>query len=231
MVFPILDLVAVCYFFVAWFAYMWFAEINKSKSLFSYTRFFRQQWMLTMAVRENRVADASIIGSLLNSGAFFASTTLLILLGLFTGLASGDAIHTILAKLPFVSHQHNDLWIWKLFLLIGIISYAFFKFTWSLRQLNYCAIFIGAAPIASKDAKLSKDAERHAKVTAELNAMAGRHFNNGLRSYYFAMAALGWIVHPWCMIILTTWVVAVLYRREFASRLLKILKEEAKKRV
>jgi uncharacterized membrane protein len=54
-------------------------------------------------------------------------------------------------------------------------------------------------------------------------SFASGNFNQGLRSYYFAMAALSWFLHPWLMIATTLWVVYVLYGREFQSRTLEVL--------
>ena len=52
---------------------------------------------------------------------------------------------------------------------------------------------------------------------------AAAHFNAGVRAYYFGLAALGWFLHPWLFMALTGWVVLVLYRREFRSKLLRTL--------
>jgi len=49
------------------------------------------------------------------------------------------------------------------------------------------------------------------------------HFNLGLRAYYFSLALLAWFLDPIVFIFSSTWVVAVLYRREFKSRTLDAL--------
>jgi uncharacterized membrane protein len=51
-------------------------------------------------------------------------------------------------------------------------------------------------------------------------------FNNGLRAYYFGVAALSWFVHPILMIVVTLAVVYVLHTREFRSRTLHVLLQE-----
>ena len=45
-------------------------------------------------------------------------------------------------------------------------------------------------------------------------------FNGGLRAYYFALAALGWFVHPLVFIGTVLWIVLVLLRRQFLSHTL-----------
>ena len=49
---------------------------------------------------------------------------------------------------------------------------------------------------------------------------AGKHFNMGLRAYYFGLAALTWFLHPALFAATTTLVVAITYRREFRSHTL-----------
>ena len=46
-------------------------------------------------------------------------------------------------------------------------------------------------------------------------------FNGGLRAYYFALAALGWFVHPLVFIAAILWIVLVLLRRQFLSHTLR----------
>ena len=73
------------------------------------------------------------------------------------------------------------------------------------------------------------DPEQHAahiNRIARITSSASVNFNNGLRAYYFALAALAWFLHPWLMIVATGWVVYVLYRREFRSKTLQALVEE-----
>jgi uncharacterized membrane protein len=130
----------------------------------------------------------------------------------------------VVSGLPFTMKASARLLEIKIALLVGIFIYAFFKFTWAIRQLNFCAIMLAAAPKQPKD-----DPEQYAPVIngiAKITSYAGDNFNNGLRSYYFALAALAWFLHPILMILLTFWVIVVLYRREFASRTLRAMLDE-----
>ncbi len=49
----------------------------------------------------------------------------------------------------------------------------------------------------------------------------------GLRSYYFGFAVLTWLLNPWLMMGVTTFVVGILYQREFRSRTLTALLQAA----
>ena len=60
---------------------------------------------------------------------------------------------------------------------------------------------------------------------ARISDIATRHFNSGIRAYYFGLAALAGFVHPWLLVGATVLVIAVLWRREFYSATLAALKE------
>ena len=49
-------------------------------------------------------------------------------------------------------------------------------------------------------------------------------FNQGLRAFYFAFAAIAWFFHPWLSMAGSALVVYILYQREFQSRTLRALK-------
>ncbi len=108
----------------------------------------------------------------------------------------------------------------KVLLLLILFVYAFFKFTWAFRQYNYCLILIGSVALPSR---MTDDSKRIAERTARIATSTARHFNRGMRAYYFGLAALSWFVSPWLFMVATAWVVAVLYRREFRSHLLATL--------
>ena len=54
---------------------------------------------------------------------------------------------------------------------------------------------------------------------------SSKNFNNALRSYYFGLSLLSWLISPVLFIVTNILVVAVLYRREFHSKTLNSLKE------
>ena len=53
--------------------------------------------------------------------------------------------------------------------------------------------------------------------------LAAETFNDGLRAYYMAFAAVAWFFSPWAMLAATAGVIWVLYRREFRSEVLQAL--------
>lgn len=214
---PASDLLGLIWFVLVWAGYTGYADrhIPRERSLRAVMHGHRYVWMQQMLLRDNRVADINILRNLNGGVSFFASTTLLILAGIVSVLGSSDRAIELVRGLPFAARTTLIQWELKLLVLAVIFIYAFFKFTWTLRQFNYCAILIGAAPRGPDD--------DYARRTAEVATHASRDFNQGLRAYYFSLAALAWFVSPWLFMAATTVVVVVLYTREYGSRVLQIL--------
>ncbi len=219
--FALPDLLAPAWFLVCWFGYTAYADrALRRLSLMRSMHAYRQAWMRRMLERDNRIVDTQIIANLMRSVAFFASTTLFILAGLIAVLGARPKAMAVLRELPFAVESTTVLWDLKVLLLVVLFVYAFFKFTWAFRHYTYCLVLIGSVPPHDR---LTDDAWRIAERTAEIASSTARHFNRGIRAYYFGLAALSWFIHPWLFMLLSAWVVWVLYRREFRSRLLKTL--------
>ncbi|MCE2927270.1 MAG: DUF599 domain-containing protein [Rickettsiales bacterium] len=213
---------ALAFFIACWFGYAHYSELRDKRddSLFSATNKMRLNWMREMVARENRSVDSIIVGNLTRSFTFFASTSIFVIAALVSMLGYRERVNAVLVDIPFARLSDGAFWQMKIFLLIIIFVYAFFKFTWSMRQYNYVNMFIGSVP----DYRERKDEhEAIAQRGAKLTVNAARHFNNGLRAYYFGVAALAWVVHPYLFIMATMWVVHVTNRREFRSQTMKIL--------
>ena len=214
---PTSDFVSLMWFIAIWVGYTWYADRGtwRKHSLRAVMHAHREEWMRQMVLRDNRVADVNILRNLLQGVSFFASTTLLILAGLLAILGASDRGIEIVRALPFAAGTTPGQWEMKLLVLGVIFVYAFFKFTWALRQFNYCSVLIGAAPKTA-------DGD-YARRAAEVSTHASKDFNQGLRAYYFSLAALGWFVHPWVFVVATTLVAVVLYLREHHSTTMKML--------
>jgi uncharacterized membrane protein len=80
---------------------------------------------------------------------------------------------------------------------------------------------IGMAPVTARRETVNQ--QSFAEEAAQVISRAALAFNLGLRSYYFGLAYLIWFLNPWFFMLVSTWVVAVLYRREFKSAVLRAL--------
>jgi uncharacterized membrane protein len=215
------DIIALLVFFISWFSYTHFSENHhRSRSLNGLINHYRKCWMQQMFKRDNRSVDAIMIGNLSRSFTFFASTTIFILAALVSMLSYHEKMSVIFNSIPFATGNSQLAWELKIFLMISIFIYSFFKFTWSMRLYNYVSIFVAAMPLHDER---KDEHEALAVKGAKLLSNAGRHFNNGLRAYYFGLAVLAWFVHPYLFIATTILVVGVTYRREYLSNALKHL--------
>jgi uncharacterized membrane protein len=221
-----LDAIALILFVIAWAAYPLFAERHGRHvpSLHNRMDCFRREWMVRMIERDNRMVDVGIMRVLTRSSQFFASTTMLVLGALIALTGYIQQALDVVSGLPFTVKGSARLLEVKILLLVVIFTYAFFKFSWAMRQLGQAATLIGAAPKQPKE-----NPEQYAPVInriARLASYAGVNFNNGLRAYYFGIAALAWFLHPWLMIGATAWVIYVLFQREFKSKTLQAMLED-----
>ena len=217
----LLDVLAPLWLLLCWTAYGWYADHQRGRaSLMASMHAYRCLWMAAMLRRDNRMVDVQIIGNLVRSTTFFASTTMFIIGGLLAVLGARGQAMTLLRELPFAAETAPLLWDLKVLLLIVLFVYAFFKFTWAVRHYTYCLVLVGSAP---PPAEAAADRLRVADKSARIATSTARHFNHGMRACYFGLAALSWFVHPALLIALSVWVVLVLYRREFRSRLLRTL--------
>ena len=183
---------------------------------------YRMRWMSHMAHRQDRVIDVLLISSLASGNSFFASTSMVIIGALSALLGSGARAQSILDRLPYTAHNISITWDLKVLLMMTIFIYAFFKFAWAFRLAHYAMIMMGATPpVAAPEGVRENYAARAGRVAG----IAAEHGNLGLRSYYFAMAAIGWFIHPALFIVTTTIVMLIVTRREFYSRTLNILSD------
>jgi uncharacterized membrane protein len=223
MPFSIVDITALLIFFMSWSGYTWFAR-KKAKTTDCIARSLHQHrihWMYEAITREVRVGEAALLSNLERNIAFFASSTLLILAGLLTLFAQIDTLESVIASLPFADSVNHLAIQLKLSLLAFIFVLSFFQFTWSMRQYGFVNVMMGAAPIDTSGQNENLNA--YAEQMAIVQDQAAHSYNYGLRSYYFALAAMCWFIHSLLFILMSLWVVYTLYRREFSSKAVKAI--------
>jgi uncharacterized membrane protein len=215
--FATIDGVAFIFFIAAWLGYHFAVEVgpHSRHNLNAVMNVRRARWIEESVQRDNRIIDTQVMNGLQNGTAFFASTSLLAIGGALSLLRSTDQVAQIFEDLPFAAPVTRAAWELKVIGLCVIFAYAFFKFAWSYRLFNYCAILLGAIPTAKRqDEPETREAVRE---TITMNIAAGRHFNRGQRAFFFALAYLGWFLSPWLFLVATAAVLTVMWRRQFAS--------------
>ncbi|SFR15200.1 DUF599 domain-containing protein [Poseidonocella sedimentorum] len=182
----------------------------------------RRGWMRQMALRDNRIFDAQLIGNLRQGTAFFASASLITIGGVLATLGNTDQLIGVAEDLTAISAP-AIVWELKLLVTLMFLANAFLKFVWSHRLFGYCAALMGAVP---NDVGTS-DALARAAQAAEINITATRGFNRGLRALYFALASVAWLLSAWALVVATVLTMAMIWRREFASASRLVLLEGA----
>lgn len=220
-----LDVFTLFAFFAGWIGYSIFAQYQSKHSdcLVSVLHQFRVAWMQRLLKRDNRITDASIMANLERSSLFFASSSLLIIAGLFTAFNYSEKALGIIADFKLLSPNSQQEWELKVIVLILIFTYAFFTFTWSVRQYNFCSVLVGSSPLATDRGVSEEEREHYAQHMAKVCSLAANQFNYGLRAFYFALAFAGWFLGPYFCLISILIVIAILYRREFRSKTFKTL--------
>jgi len=221
------DIAAVCVFFASWVFYHSLIDgrLRPERAINSLMGELRRDWMHRLLRRDNRIVDSTLVGHTMHSATFFASTTMLVLAGLIGVLGSADRVYAAIANISLLLGGGQRLFEWKLVLLIGIFIFAFFKFTWALRQYNYFCAVIGSAPDAHDE---TIDADACAARMARVLTHAVSELNAGVRCYYFAFAAFAWFIHPVAFVVATLLMVLVLIRRQLYSPTAVALREHVR---
>lgn len=172
---------------------------------------YRRDWMVEFVTREPRIFDATILDSLRQGTAFFASASMIAIGGGVAMIGNTQRLETLASDLSLQSE--GVMLEIKMILIIAFLSNALLKFVWSHRLFGYCSILMAAVPNRVDDPAC----HIRAAQAGEINITAARSFNRGLRSIYFALAALGWLLGPLPLIATSLAAGALLLRREFWS--------------
>lgn len=211
--FDSLDALALGFLLLAWIGIGWLIEHSPAArpSVSTLMVAYRRDWMYEFVTRQPRIFDATVIDSLRQGTAFFASATMIAIGGGIALIGNSDRLVGLAEDLTLRAEvMAIEV---KVIVVLLFVANAFLKFVWAHRLFGYCAILMAAVPNDPED----PIARHRAAQAAEINITAAKGFNRGLRSVYFALGALGWMLGPWGLLIATLLTTAVLARREFAS--------------
>ena len=208
------DGLALALFVLCWLAYGPLLALlaRRSGSLNDDMLVVRRAWMMAMTHREVRIVDSQLMGHTINSAGFFASTNLLLIAAVAGILFGGDQ-----ALQGFASVGAEDVPIRlleaKLALVLVCLARGLLDFIWSIRQMNYALALIGAAP------ELHTEADRVAlgEAAGSLLNPALSAFSQGVRGYYFALAASAWLLGPAAFLAATLGAMGLLVWRQRSS--------------
>lgn len=179
---------------------------------------YRRDWMRQFVTRQPRIFDATIVDSLRQGTAFFASATMIAIGG---GLALIGNTERLLGLAQDLSLDAPPSVVWEMKILAALlfVTNAFLNFVWSHRLFGYCSIVMASVPNDADD----PGALPRALQAAEINISAAKNFNRGLRSVYFAIGTLAWLLGPVALMVATAVTFYVIWQREFASHSRRVL--------
>jgi len=195
-----------------WFAYNYGVPLieRKRPSLSVIMSMQRRRWVKNATMRESPL-DAILSANLMSSVSFLASTSVLLVLAIFAAIGQTSAVMEALNGVGMgVEYAPADLRL-HFVVMLAIFTLSFFAFTLALRQFNHFCIMIGAMDHSGRVSEAEIDA------IAQLNTLAAKNFNNGIRAYYFSVATVAWFASPWLAVVASILTVAFLIHREFFS--------------
>lgn len=205
---------AVILFAVCWLGYGPLLNVlaRRGGTLNADMTVVRRTWMTAMTHREIRLVDSQLMGHSINTASFFASTNLLLIAAVAGILFGGEGA---LRGVAAVGAEDVPLRLLeaKLALVMACLARGLLDFIWAIRQLNYSLALIGAAP------ELHLEADRVAlgEAAAALLNPALSAFSQGVRGYYFALAAAAWLFGAGWLAVGVAAVTALLVWRQVGS--------------
>jgi uncharacterized membrane protein len=207
-----LTLIATVFPLVCWLGYNYGVPLieRRHPSLSVIMSMQRRRWVAN-AVRRESPMDAILSGNIMGSVSLLASTSVLLVLAIFAAFGQLPAAMEALRTVGMGGdHSTADLQL-HLIVMMAIFAHSFFSFTLSLRQFNHFCILLGAIDHTGKELPAEIDA------IAQLNSLAAKNFNNGIRGYYFAVPTVAWFAADWLAIAVSLVTVAFIIHREFFS--------------
>ena len=208
--------VAIGLIFMLWGFYTPILKIVGRGSLNSQLHVVRSRWMqMHQGIgREHRVIDAILLGHISSSISYFGSATLLILAGLVGALVNVGSIHIATRELKFLAPMSADLFSLNFALLTLFLVLSLFAFTYALRKMAYTFALLGGLETAAAESPETRImGEQAAVVLTE----AVRSINNGIRGFYYAIAALFLFAGPYACMAATMIITGILFYRQIFS--------------
>ncbi|QDC10943.1 DUF599 domain-containing protein [Oceanicola sp. D3] len=179
---------------------------------------YRRNWLREHITRQPRIFDATILGSLRQGTTFFASACMISIGGGLAVIGNPEQLTGLAEDLSLGTTSTLAFEV-KITLILFFLANAFLKFVWAHRLFGYTSVVMGAIPNDQDDPSTYPRAAK----AAEINIAAAKSFNRGMRSIYFALGALGWLVGPWGLGLGAVVTSVVIWRREFWSQSREVL--------
>lgn len=207
-----LTLIATVFPLICWLAYNYGVPlVERSRPSLSVIMSMQRRRWVKNAVRRESPMDAILSGNIMGSVSLLASTSVLLVLAIFAAFGQLPAAMEALRTVGMGgNYSTTDLQL-HLIVMLAIFALSFFSFTLSLRQFNHFCILLGAIDHTGKELPAEIEA------IAQLNSLAAKNFNNGIRGYYFAVPMVAWFAADWLAIAVSLVTASFIIHREFFS--------------
>ncbi|MGC4061789.1 MAG: DUF599 domain-containing protein [Aquabacterium sp.] len=224
---PWQDWAALALFVFGWVGYALFAghRAKVESTLLASTNHYRRLWMAHVTYRDQRIVDAAVAQNLSTSPNFWASTTILVLGGLLAVLGTNEKATDIFKDLPFAARTSMLIFDVKIVVLLAVFVYAFFRFTWSMHATPSARSWSAPRPMSSCVRQRRPIARTSPRARGQARcAWPPRSFADGLRANLHGLRRDRLVHSPAAFAIGTLAVLWILYRREFRSDVLAVLR-------
>ncbi len=188
----------------------------------------RTAWMREATTRDVKLLDSNLMTHAVNSATHFSQANL-ILIAAIAGVLFGGRLPVKSAQALGFDVATPLLLQIKLALILICLTRGLLDFIWALRQMNYCAAAIGSLP----EDMTQDEARPFGEAMASIIEPAMSNFSQGVRGYYFSLAAAAWLFGPLSLAVASIAAISVLGWRQSrspAARGLRRLRELLDKR-
>lgn len=217
-----IDFLALIVFFFCWLGYEPFLQqISKKSGLITKDlSVVRQAWMKEMTIRSFKLYDSNLLGHAVDSATNFSSANLLLIAAIAGVLFSSQLPLKSVEALGF-DVSSPLLFQIKLALIVICLTRGLLNFIWALRQMNYLAAAMGSLP----EYMDKTSAEKLSVAMGNIVEPAMSNFSQGVRGYYFSIAAAAWLFGPISLIVASIGAIALLGWRQSRSQAARGLRQ------
>ena len=190
--------------------------LDPAYSVQSVNRIARTAWVETiMNDEKNGVLAVQTLRNSTMAATFFASTAVLLIIGVLTLSEQGEKLEAHWHVLNMVGAINPVIWMVKLLLLLLDLFVAFFSFSMCIRIYNHVGFMVNI-PL-----RLNHKMITPAHVASHLNR-AGHFYSLGMRSYYYLIPLVFWLFGPHFMFMATVAMLVFLYRIDRAPEIVPV---------
>lgn len=173
---------------------------------------YRSAWIEAHSGGKDPIVVVQTLRNMIMSTSFLASTSVILIMGAFNLMPTLGSPEK-LQSLRMAGASEPSVEVFKILLIIIILAYSFFNFTWHIRQVNYMSFILNLP----KDRLDEIEGGDSTPDIARMFLTSGIYFSLGVRGYYFLIPLLMWFFSPILMIIATLLILYILVRRDLAA--------------